>query len=372
MGPKMQTERPRVLFIPTESGASRETGTRRALVQLARAGLIAHVGVLSLNLLIEDLGRGPALARLQQAIREQRPDVVILHHPGRTLLTARELTSIRAAGRFALIYHEADPYDWVRNPLPSASRAAAAAADIVFVHGEGALRSIFRRSGARDVRWVPASIDVGLVSTPPRVERDIDVVMIANNGISRTPFRGHPGAKQRAHFVDLMSKRFGKGFRIYGRGWTTDSAAGSVSWAEQQLVLARSRVSANWDHYPRIPKYFSNRLPISLASGSVHFSTFHPGYDQVFPSGQQFVQFAHTPIALVDKVAQFLDRATEDAIDVLSIEARDFAARNFLRGDVIAYMLQCVGFAISRRDRAIAWQESIDLGDPSLTYVDYS
>jgi hypothetical protein len=62
-----------------------------------------------------------------------------------------------------------------------------------------------------------------------------------------------------------------------GAGWPQGWSEGRIAYARQVDELRKERVSANWDHWPRIPDYTSDRLPISLIAGRPHVTTRHPG-----------------------------------------------------------------------------------------------
>lgn len=351
----------RVLFIPYEKPPNTETASRRTLLQLREAGLIDDLYIYSIQRKILEYGHKKAIIKLREVVAEFQPNLVLLYHPVGTGLDDAEYRVLRSLARFRLVYHEVDPFHWLRNPFPKEARAAARASDVVYTSGAGAIAEAFRRFGAPDVRWMPQSFDPHAINietsnTSPK----IDIVMIANNGISRNPFRGHPGARSRRHLVNILTKRFGERFRVYGRGWDGPSAGGVLPFAAVREALAGATLSVNWDHYPTEAKYFSNRLPISLASGSVHFTTWHPGYDEIFPPNLDFLHFGRTPEELADRVEGFLRDHRLEERNSLADQARSFAHERFRRDEAIGRIIRGSGFTLDVEHRIRPWAIEVD------------
>lgn len=218
----------------------------------------------------------------------------------------------RSQGNFAVIYQESDPYGRWRNRLPREAVIAGQAADIVFTSGSGTFASNFRRHGAKDVRWLSQGYDPGSFKRDRTIEPASDVVVVANRGVSRVPWRGHSGAKQRETAIRLLQRYFGDRLALYGHGWDGPGVRGPVPFWDQGRAIQSGWVSANWDHYPDEPHYFSNRLPISLATGGVHVTNWHPGYEGFFPLEEGFLKVATDPEQLVDTVDGFLAATSRD------------------------------------------------------------
>lgn len=351
----------RVLFVPYEKPPSKATASRRALRQLDQAGLINGVHIYSLHRRILEKGRKAAIRGLREAIAQFQPNLLLLYHPVGTGLDERDYRDLRSLASFRLAYYEVDPFHWLRNPFPREARAAARASDVVYTSGASTMAAAFRRFGAPEVRWMPQSFDPHATrimrrNTPP----ETDIVMIANNGASRNPVRGHPGAHTRRRLVEILTRRFGDRFRIYGRGWTGPSAAGILPFSEQGRALNDAILSVNWDHYPKEAKYFSNRLPISLAFGSVHFTTWHPGYDQIFPQDLDFLQFGRTPEELADRADAFLADYRPERRSALADQASSFAHERFRRDDAIGRIIRETGFTLDLDAQREAWALDVD------------
>ena len=155
--------------------------------------------------------------------------------------------------------------------------------DSVFSVALGYQRDLLRRAGARRVRFISQTychVQFGHIESEWHAPSDDAVrrAVMVGSLTGRLPgWSTVPGTRDRRRLVDLAEDRLGPDvFRVYGRGWRGPSAAGMVPFAEQLDVIRAAGVSINWDHYPRLVAYASDRLPNSLIAGRVHVTTRHP------------------------------------------------------------------------------------------------
>lgn len=332
----------RVLVIANETQEQPQRSTRRALAALVSLGVIDAASVFSLRMRVKATGTDAALRALLARIDEFDPTIVVAYHPAATGFYGDHWRAAREATGAYFLYYEGDPYARVRHSLPQEARALARVADEVVTVGSGVFADNFRRADARRVTWSPSRYNpASVTTTPPLTRRSTDIVMIANRSSSRLPTRTIPGARQRIEFVRLMERRFGSRFAIYGAGWTGPAARGVLPFWEQSAAIADSWLTVNWDHFPHEPHYFSNRLPISLASSSVHLTGLHPGYSEIFPADAQFIKFGATPTALVDVIDDVLASTTKSQLIEAEANARDWSSQH-LRADsqIIEFLTQ--------------------------------
>lgn len=358
----------RILFVPAESGDFRQNGLRRPLADLLSAGLISEVSVFSLDLRIHN-GAEPEEQRQQliQRVKEFQPDIIFIQHIGSTGLTAKHFLQMRKAADFELIYHEGDPYTRFLHPLRRPVRAIAPLADVVFTVGSKYFANNFLKVGAKDVRWVASAFDparFSLSSAVLNTKREVDVVMVAHKNTPR--LRGLPNWKDRISFVEKMQNHFGERFAIYGRNWDLPSARGPIDYLQQSDVLMTSWVSANWDHFAYESDYFSDRLPISLASGSVHAAGSHPGFDRIFeklPATSGI--FAETHEALIENIEQYLIQHSVEQRIEHGLEASKFAHKHFRADDQLVEMLNFNKVLVNPLDASACW----DIGSSPLSEI---
>lgn len=338
----------RVLYLPNESGDVGQRGQRRALGGLLDAGLIDDVRIVSLLRRVRD-GDGPSeRARVVQIVRDFKPTVILLNKPAGTGLRSRDFQRWRSAADFEFIVTDMDAYHWWSKPLPREAKAVAPYADVVFVPGTELLRRNYGRAGACDVRWSPQPYDpssFGLLAiTADTVTRD--VVMIGNLVVSRFGrFRTMPGAFDRRRLVAGLNREFGSSFGLFGSGWAEPVGLGPLSFLQQESAIRSAWVTANWDHFPAEPYYSSNRLPISLASGTVHFTTWHPGYNERFGE-LPFLRFVRRQIDMVPAIRSYLEATSPADRIEHARQARSFAAAHFRLDIRVAEMLNAGGAQI--------------------------
>lgn len=338
----------RVLYLPNESGDLDKRGPRRALGGLLDAGLVEDVRIVSLRHRVRT-GDGPAeRARLLQIVQDFAPTIVLLEKPVGAGLRTQDFLGWRSVTDFVFVVSDMDAYHWWSKPLPSEARAAAPFADIVFVPGTGLLRRNYHRAGARDVRWHPHTYDPISFGRSEITAQTVtrDVVMIGNLVTSRLGrLRTMPGTVDRRRLAAGLGREFGSGFGLYGAGWVEPVGLGPLPFFEQESAIRSAWVTANWDYFPHEPGYFSNRLAISLASGTVHFTTWHPGDDERFGE-LPFLRLVRRRVDMPAAIRAYLSTTSpEDRLEHAR-QARAFAAAH-LRQDIhFVHMLNAAGARI--------------------------
>ena len=235
-----------------------------------------------------------------------RPDIVYWQHISEFPVSQRFIDDLRAVSQHGLlVYHDADAFGYIKKRITPQMRLMLANADVTFVSGLGELTSIFRAAGARDLRYMPQSFDPRRFGQPWdfSLRRKHKAVMVASNYPGRIPGIYIPGGRKRAALARKLSAIHGSGFALYGSGWRNlVSARGVVHFDSQEAVIRDAWVSVNWDHFDTYAFYYSNRLPISLAAGVPHVTTYHPGYEDLFADcpGLYFAHSVDEAVAMVD------------------------------------------------------------------------
>ncbi|MGN8132658.1 glycosyltransferase family protein [Paenarthrobacter sp. 22069] len=232
---------------------------------------------------------------------------------------------------------------------------------MVFTVGNGDFRSNFLRTGSTDVRWCSSVYDptrFGHIAIPTDASRRYDVVVIANKTQARSPFTGHPNARQRVELVHRLAERFGPRFAVYGKGWTGPSAQGPVDYSFQHKAIHSGWITANWDHYAKEEAYFSDRLPTTLATGSVHATTLHDGFEQIFPRTRDFLHFGRSPRAIVDQVENLLAGFTPDDFVSRAREGQRFADLHFRQDDQLVRILNFDELVIDPIKARSLWEQN--------------
>lgn len=352
----------RLLYVPNEAGVFRQVGFRRPLANLVDAGLIQEAEVFSLQWRILN-GGDPEEHRCEliKRVRSFQPNIILMQHVGVTGLTDKHFSAMRASCDFKLIYHEGDPYSRFKHPLPRAAKAAGRSANVVFTVGAGNFAANFVRSGASDVRWASHVFEPErfmFKDVTENIDKSHDVVIVANR--NRPRFRGLPNWKDRIAFVEHLQERFGDRLAIYGKGWAGVGAMGPVDFSLQDKAIRSAWISANWDHYAKEACYFSNRLPISLAAGSIHATTRHVGYEGIFPGeASEFLLLGDTPSELGESIEKKLANTSVSERLELGRRAQEYAYKHFRQDDQIVSFLNFDGVLINPEAASYVWDTSV-------------
>ncbi len=338
---------PRLLYLPNEPVEGWQSGPRNAFRRMLAAGAVADCRIVSFEL--EAARQGAAATRrvILETCRDFGPDIVLWQHVGNFEIDDSLLHTIRNGSTSPLlVYHEADVFGrWIKRPTRPMG-ILARAADLTFTVGGGWWADRMRSLGARDVRYLPHYYDADMFGgdwTPP-TERRFDVVMIGNLVESRLRFTGYglPGTRERRELASSLHERYGERFALFGRGWDRfPFARGPVPFAEQEKVIRDAWLSVIWDHFPDIPDYFSDRLPISLAAGVAHATNAHPGYDRTFENGGNLI-FEPTLPRLLARIDAAL-AAPRDRLAAIGLAGQALARDRYTADRVLGEMIrQCV------------------------------
>lgn len=341
----------RLLHLPNEAQPGFQVGPREAFAAMLAQGELAACETFSFLHESQQRGVAESLTELLHLALRFRPDVVVWQHIGRFPVDAAFLQQLRAAiGNAVLVYHEGDVYGRWLKPLPGPVRALAAHADVVSLVGLGELAGLFRSHGARRVVWSPHSFDSQRCDRPwePTPVRRLDAVMIGNRITSRLPLRNLPGSRERYRLAEVLHRHLGERFAVHGAGWgKRPHARGPLPFEQQEAAIRSAWLSVSWDHFDRVPCYFSDRVPIAMAAGVVHVTNRQPGYEHIFPAGCGLLHAASVA-DLGDVVDELLSRPRDELI-ALGENARRFARERLSARRVYRDLLRCVAGLFAER-----------------------
>lgn len=332
---------PRLLYLPNEPVLGWQTGPRRYFEEATESGELAAYEAFSFEFEAAKAPNDETVCRRIYEIAERfQPDIILWQHIANFRVSREFLRQLKTlTSQPTLVYHEADMYGSLRDiKTPSKSmKFLAAEADLTFVVGLGKWAAQLKTLGADDVRYAPHFYDPALFGSDwkPSSEREWDVVLIGNRVASRIPIPGRaiPGATKREELAYQLHRSFGDRFGLFGRGWEkTGFCHGALNFEDQEKVLRNSWLSVIWDHFDETPFYFSDRLPISLASGVLHMTNYHQGYDAIFSNGQNIV-YCRSVRELVETAETLLAGPKENLVKI-GTAGQEFA-RNRLTADIV-------------------------------------
>jgi hypothetical protein len=306
-----------------------QSGVEDGFNHLLSTGRIESVRLFYLGDQVAKHGASEALAHALQIAREDPPDLIVLFHVGNLPIEDSFMTELRQlSSKPTIAYDEGDMYGSWSKPVTAAMKAVIRAADVVSVRGLGRFRRELSRYN-RKIIYTPHHADIARFDSEPYVlrDRDIPVVLIGNR--IKPGLRGRmPGAAGRESFVKFMGREFPDEFVLHGNGWNGFVGnRGPVDFQKQMEFYRRSWVTVAYEHYPEIPYYFSNRLPIALLAGSLYVCHRHGGYDEIF-TGLDFIFSFDTAQEAAD-IIRYLRSLSADETYQRGQRARNFALKHY-------------------------------------------
>jgi hypothetical protein len=336
----------RLLMITNEQTPGDEYGLRDEYTTMASRGEIESFDAIAPSVIAAGSGDPAATVEMHAIARSSRPNVVLVLSPKRLDHDASWVAEwILSAGKPVVLYWEGDPWQrWVKPPTES-MRAWLAAADIVFAVARQPEVRLFRRAGARDVRFIPHTYChvqfADAEGADPREESDIkyDAVLVGSRLAHFGLISRVPGAAGRASLVRRL-ERGDRRLAVYGIGWKGKAAISPVPYNRQIAAIREGLMSVNWDHFPRFESYASDRLPTSLLAGRVHVSTAHPGLDWL-PGADIGLFLEPTVAAVVRRVDELRSRPVDEVLE-LGAAAHNWVKKRLSDREAARFMLGAV------------------------------
>ncbi len=174
---------------------------------------------------------------------------------------------------------------------------AAVASDITFCTSMGRLATGLTRAGAKRVTLMPhGACDVRFGATQPpelNVDRPFDVLFVGNRPEGRN-FAKHLfwSGRRRLELVEVLSRRFGPRFGVFGRGWDGFAGwQGPIPFDQQSLVCQQSSVVFGGYPGSSCDYYLSDR-PFSAMVSGVPFVDFDvPRIDRILKRSEEVFLF---------------------------------------------------------------------------------
>lgn len=323
----------RVMYWPNEPAhlypAFTQAGGRAAFAAMLADGTIAALDIYSQRV---ERARHATAAQFEDAARQAiaafAPDVLFVQHLAGTDVSEDFWKRLRRERpQVTLVYHEGDAYDQVIKRFDQPIRSVLRHADLVLGCGLGTLSAHLTRYTKNPVGYLPHCFVQSRFATiqPDIAAKKYDIVMIGNSGrLNKLKFLHVPGGRRRAQLATTLSRIYGPRFALFGAGWAHLAAArGSLPFFQQEEALQSGRITANWDHFDKIAYYYSDRLPISLAAGVPHVTSWHAGYDHLF-AGCPGLYACKTVPEAVETCRWLLSRPDEDLL-AEGLAAREWA-----------------------------------------------
>jgi hypothetical protein len=267
-----------------------------------------------------------------EKIAEQfQPNLIVLFHISTLKISYHFIMALKNLSSKPIIaYDEGDMYGSWAKPMTSSMKKIIKHADVVSVRGLGNFGKQVAKINKNFI-YTPHHAELARFNQGNEIltKRKYDIVFIGNRITSRLALiRRLPGAKQREKFVAAIGKEFGDRFMLFGNGWDKFTGnAGPVNFDDQVSIYSDTWVTLAYEHYPKIPYYFSNRLPIALMAGSLYVCHYHEGYDFIFKNCD-FIFFYKNNQQAID-IIRYINSLNKSDLLERSKRAKAFAYKYF-------------------------------------------
>ena len=260
------------------------------------------------------------------------PDIIVFFHIGNFNLDLHFFKKLRnISSKPKLVYDEGDMYGSWAKPILKKMKLMFQNVDVISIRGLGKFHDKIQKLNP-NIIYTPHHNDIARFDVePPKDEkRESNLVLIGNKVKPKilSSIRRLPGARQREQFVKVMGKEFPKQLKLYGNGWNNFIGnQGPVDFYKQNEIYQKNWITIAYEHYPKIPFYFSNRLPMALMNGSLYVCHYHKGYEKMFPNCD-FIFFFNSYRESID-IIKYLLSLSEEELSKRSKNAKEFALRQY-------------------------------------------
>jgi hypothetical protein len=273
-----------------------------------------------------------ALHEMMRISENYLPELIVFFHAGDLPVTEKYMHDLKGLrSKPIIVYDDGDMFGGIRKPINKRMKIFLKTADAVSIRGLGEFFHTISKYN-KNVIYTPHHADIARFDKEPHIlkERKYTIVSVGNRIRSRIiPVFEMPGAKGREAFVRYMGKCFPSLFYLFGDGWKDFVGdQGPIDFQSQMEIYKNSWITVAYEHYPQVSYYFSNRLPITLLSGSLYVCHYHKGLQNIFMNCN-FIFFFKSNEEAVDIVKYLLSLSNDDLLD-RSKRAREYALKNFL------------------------------------------
>lgn len=272
------------------------------------------------------------MLKMIEIANEILPDLIVFFHIGKFSIKKDFLNELKGlASKPILVYDEGDMYGTWAKPITPSMKVLIKGTDIVSIRGFGKFYSSIARLN-KNIIYTPNHVDIARFykQNVSLISRKYPITFIGNRvkPIILSTIRRMPGARGREKFVFELGKVFPKSFKLFGNGWRNFLGnQGPIDFQKQIEIIQESLITVDYEHYPNIPYFFSNRLPIALFSGTIYVCHYHQGFENIFRNCDFIFFFKSNNEAI--SIIKFLQSLDTNEINERSKRARIFALENY-------------------------------------------
>ena len=177
--------------------------------------------------------------------------------------------------------------------IPKSFRVASSLSDVSFLTGLGYQARQLAAWGSANLVLMPngcCQVRFSSCHENANNEPEFHVAFIGSRIKSRNP-AGHFfwTARKRVAFVDAMTRRFGKRFGLFGKGWEGYASwQGQIPYSQQHDAYRRSEIALGGTPNASHDFYTSDRVFIAAASGVPLVDFWVPGVERILMPGRDW------------------------------------------------------------------------------------
>lgn len=271
-----------------------------------------------------------SMVQMQTIANEFQPDLIIFFHISKFPIKIDLILEIKAIRSKPIIaYDEGDMYGGLAKPITKSMKCLIKYSDFVSIRGFGTFYNAIHKLNSNIVftpnsNWLLRYTN-GISINENKTNK---IVFIGNRITSRLGLlKRLPGAYQREKLLKKVSSVFNKDFSIYGSGWGDfDSNKGKLNYYEQTNICNGNWIQLTYEHYPKIPYFFSDRIPIALSCGQIIVTNYKEGYETLFKNAD-FIYFYRSTNEAIE-ILFFLRSLNKEQLLIKSKNAKRWADNN--------------------------------------------
>jgi hypothetical protein len=309
-----------------------QTGIEDGFKYILKSGKISKLDWFYFEDFAKKNSRYDSKLKMMNLAKDLEPNLIIFFHISKFPIDNLFLAELREINsKPKLVYDEGDMYGSWAKPITKQMIDVIKNADVVSIRGLGKFYDKIVKLN-KNIIYTPHHNDISRFESQniKNESRKLDLVLVGNRIKPRflSFIRRLPGAKGRENFVRNIGSVFQKQFKLFGNGWDKfQCTQGPVDFYKQNEIYKNAKITLAYEHYPEIPYYFSNRLPMALMNGSIYVCHYHKGYENMFPNCD-FIFFFKTNSEAIDIINYLLSLSNEE-LCLRSTHAREFALRQY-------------------------------------------
>lgn len=311
-----------------------QLGIEDGFTNLHLKGLISELKWFYFEEFVKSESASRCILKMHEIAIDFLPDLIIFFHIGRLSINKKFIIELKnIESKPLIVYDEGDMYGGFSKPITKSMKLMFRFTDFVSIRGLGKWYMKVRKFN-QNVLYVPHSNSLLRFSEKLHLNKNKEIIFIGNKVSSRLgQLRRLSGAYEREKYIIEMAKHFPNQISIYGKGWDNlNGYKGKLDFLKQIDVCQNAYIHISYEHYPEIPYYFSDRLPIALSAGQIYVCHYHVGYEDMFKNCD-FIYFFKTTNEAID-IINYLFSLSNDELNKKSKNAKEFSNR-FLSPNVV-------------------------------------